>query len=125
MSSNIETMQLSELVFINVEYLEPYLNFIKENKKVFMAAQRNPQCMNTDSRFTSICKNILIPIYKRFDIPEKEHEYWISFYIKGMQSVINQWIRNECRETVEELIEIIIHCVRPYIPENQRNDVNS
>lgn len=120
MSSNIDNLPLTELVFINEKYLKPYLTFVKENKKVFMAAQRNPQCMNTDSRFASICENILIPVYKRFNIPEKEHEYWIGFYIRGMQSIINQWIQNECSETVEELMEIIIHCVRPYIPENKK-----
>ena len=29
--------------------------------------------------------------------------------VRGMHSIINQWIRNGCSETVEEFMEIIIH----------------
>lgn len=112
-ATDIESAQLSNLIFINIEYLKPYLEFMKANKKVYMAAQVNPQCMQTYTKFSKICENILIPIYRRFGVPEKEHEYWISFYIQGMRSIINKWIENDCRESVEEMIEIIINCVRP------------
>lgn len=121
MASKIENMPLSDLIFINKEYLLPYLNFIKTNKKIFKAAQRNPQCMEIGPRVLVVCKHILVPIYKRFNIPEKEHKYWISFYNQGLHSIINRWVQNECEETVEELIEIIVHCVRPYLPENKKD----
>lgn len=112
----IKNADIEDLIFINPEYLIPYLKFVQSNKRIFMAAGRNPRNMKVQDRFGAICKDILVPIYKRFNIPEKEHEYLIDFYIQGTHSIVDRWIHNDCRETAEELMDIIIRCVRPEIP---------
>ncbi len=123
MMLNIANAPLSDLVLINDSYLIPYLEFMKSNKKIFMAAQRNPHSMKTYTNFADICEKILIPIYKRFNIPENEHEYLIAFYFQGLKSVINHWIENDCKESVEEISKIIFNCVRPNLPNSAKEQL--
>lgn len=111
--SNIDTVSLDELVLINSGTLRPYLNFVKQNKSIFKAAFKNPSCMQTDKKYRDISEFILSPILKRFQVPEKEHSYWITFYINGSMAIINQWINGNFKDSVEEIETILLHCIRP------------
>ena len=111
--SKIENASLNELVFIKTEFLRPYLEFIKEHKNVLKAAYMNPACMQVEKQLINISKYVLIPIMKRFHVPEKEHTYWISFYIHGIMAVIQEWVNENCKDSIEALEKILIHCIRP------------
>lgn len=109
----IENAPLNELVFIKIEFLRPYLEFIKEHKNVLKAAHLNPACMQVEKQLINISKYVLITIMKRFNVPEKEHTYWISFYIHGIMAVIQEWVNGNCTDSIEALEKILIHCIRP------------
>lgn len=110
---NIHHAPLNELILINSEYLTPYLTFIKEHKAVYKAAFKNPVCMQAEAQFASISNHVLIPILNRFEIPEQFHAYWISFYIRGCMAIIQEWINRNCVEPIEEIVRILIACIRP------------
>lgn len=110
---NIEKSDLHDLMLINEQYLRPYLTFIQENKNVYRAAFRNPTSMQTHKHMDSMSKHVLMPIMKRFAIPETEQAYWIAFYIQGSMAIIKEWLDRNCSDSIEDIMRIMIACIRP------------
>lgn len=107
----INNSNLQDLNLVNHEYLYPYLNFIKNNKKIYEASFNNPKGMYSFDRYNYLKKYILIPILKRFNVSDKEIEYRVEFYINGIASIIKKWLSNDCEESVLDIEKIIIKCV--------------
>lgn len=105
--------KLKDLIFITSDYLYPYLNFVKENKKIFRAAFRNPDSVQSDIRLGELKRYVLEPILSRFRIPAEEQHYWISYYIHGTMAIIREWLLEDCRDSVEKIADIIEKCIRP------------
>ena len=118
--NGIEKSELKNLVLINDEYLTPYLSFVKEHRNVFAAAYRNPKCLGNDGHVKNISRYVLNPIMDRFQIPKEEQKYWTNFYIHGTMAIVNEWIIGGCKESIEDIAKIIIHCVRPHNAENNK-----
>lgn len=112
-SERIKTASLDELVLINNAYLIPYLNYVRENKSVFNAVFNNPKCLNAQLNFSMMKKHILIPILDRFNIPQNMQNYFITYYISGTVAIVREWLGGGCKETAEEIAQVIINCVRP------------
>lgn len=108
----INDSKLEDLFLIKSEFLTPYLNFIKENKNIFKASISNPDAMHATKRMSSLENYVLIPIMKRYEIPEEKIKYMLSFYIHGIIAIINEWLKNNCEDSVEIIENIIIECVR-------------
>lgn len=110
----INASKKEDLVLINEEYLKPYLEFIKDNKKVFTTAFKNPTVMKSQERYTSLEKYIFNPILDKYDIPSHKRKYLLNFYINGIMAIIKEWTINDCKDKIENIINIIIECVRPW-----------
>ncbi len=109
--SKMKDLPLESLNLVNENYLTPYLNFIKENKKIFKASFSNPKGMQCFYRYNSLEKNIFEPIMDRFNIPDNEKKYLISFFIQGIIAIIRTWVNGDCQDSVESIKRIIIKCV--------------
>ncbi len=107
----INSSSLEELKLIERKYLEPYLNFIKENKKIFKASFHNPTRMSAESKYIHLKKYILLPILERFNVPEKEKNYLLAFYVNGIIAIIKEWLDQDCKDSIEDIINIIIKYV--------------
>ena len=101
-----------DLIFINEEYLNPYLEFVKENKTIFKLAYKYPKILRVDETYNSLKINILNPTLDKFNIDQKKKEYMIDFYINGIMAIIKNWVTDDCVENKEFIIEIIKECVR-------------
>jgi len=110
--SQISERPLQELVLINKDFLEPYLNFVKAYKHVYRATYQNPKALQADDRFASMFKMVLKPIFTRFGIPETAHRYWLAYHIEGVSAIVKEWVKNDCTESVEDIVKIIEDCVR-------------
>ena len=108
----INESELDELYLIKSDYLIPYLNFIKENKNIFKTTFLNPNGMQASKRMISLEKYVIFPIMKRYEIPEEKIKYILSFYLHGIVAIIKEWVKNDCYETIEEIENIIIECVK-------------
>lgn len=108
---HIDDMQLKDLVFINKEYLQSYLQFIRDNKKVYRAAFRNPDGMQTHIKYKNFKNYILEPILKRFNVPDEMQKYYIAYYIDGIIAIVKEWIDDDCRDSIESIIDVIEKCV--------------
>lgn len=110
---NIPTASLNDLVLIRSEFIRPYLLFVQEHKTVYAAAYKNPNVMKTDRSFMGMSKHILKPILVRFRIPEAMQNYMIQFYVNGCAAIIREWLRKDCRDSVAEMEQVIMSCIRP------------
>lgn len=100
-----------ELNFISEKYLFPYFSYIKENKRIFSAVLSHPNAFNFDEIFQSLFTNIFDPILNRFDYPEDERKYVMMFYLNGLTAIVKEWLKDDCKKSIEEMYSIIQHCI--------------
>ena len=110
---NMGSRERKELVLVTREYLLPYLHFIRDNKKVYRAAFRNPGSMQAYARYGELKQHILGPILERFEIPAAHRPYYIAYYVEGIAAIIKEWLRQDCGDEGEMITDIIESCARP------------
>lgn len=113
---NVETRPISdysreEMVFIDPQYLRPYLTYIKENRKIFATAVKHLGTMNFEDVYGDMLKYVFDPILEKFSFPVTHREYVMKFYLTGITAIVMEWLENDCCETYETMIEIITECV--------------
>ena len=109
--SDIHNCPKQELMLITPDRLYPYLNFIKDNRQLYRAAIEHPQIFQVDKTYSKMFVNIFNPILERFSVPEEERHYRIIFYLKGISGIIEEWIKNDCKDSVEKMITVIQNCI--------------
>lgn len=117
----IKSCPNEELILISPEYLTPYLNYIKENKVIHQVAVKYPLIMNSNEKFFALNQNIFKPIFDRFGIDEKTEHYMIAYYLNGITAIINEWIKNDCKDEISYIENIIINCVIPKMVTSYEN----
>ena len=110
---SLHTQKLNDLVLVTREYLIPYLQFVRDNQKIYRAAFRNPISMESYARYRHLKKYILHPILDRFGVPEDVHSYYIAYYIEGIAAIIKEWLNRDCADNIDRIACIIEKCVHP------------
>ena len=110
-TSRFANCDLQELNYINEKYLYPYLLFIKENKRVFFAVLSQPITFDSNIIFQRLFDNIFNPILDRFHYPRDEQNYVMMFYINGITAIITEWLKDDCKKSIEEISNIIHYCI--------------
>jgi AcrR family transcriptional regulator len=111
LAKKLEQGSREDLIFVTHDYLEPYLTFIKENKRIFKLAIKQFHVMNMDNVYERLFKYVFEPIPIRFHIPEAERAYVIKFYLTGVFAVVMEWLDRDCEQDTETIIRIICDCV--------------
>ena len=106
----IKDSKLEDLLLITPEYLLPYLEFLKENKAIYKIAYSQPNVFKEQYVVNHLHKNIFEPILNRFLVPKNEQKYIISFYLSGMGALMIEWIKNDCKEDIQTIINILMKC---------------
>ena len=102
---------LQELNFINEKYLYPYLSFIKENQRLFLAVLLHPATFDSNAIFQRLFENIFSPILDRFHYPRDEQHYVMMFYLNGITAIILEWLKDGCQKSIEKISSIIGYCI--------------
>ena len=100
-----------DLIFIKKKYLNPYLNYILENKKVFELMMKKQELFQTKRTLNLLYKNIFQPILNRFSVEKENQEYIFSYFFGGVLSIIFKWIEKEYKTDVDKISDLIINCV--------------
>lgn len=116
----MDSREREDLVLVTREYLLPYLRFIRDNKKVYRAAFRNPGSMQAHTRYGELKQQLLGPILERFEIPTAHRPYYMAYYVEGIIAIVKEWLRQDCADEVEMIAGIIESCVRPRDGSSQR-----
>lgn len=115
----IKTCSQDELILITPKYLTPYLNCIKDNKLIYQVAVKHALIMKSLEKFNHLNKYIFQPIFQRFNIDAKSANYYINYYLHGVDAVINEWIKDNCKDEIKYIEDLIIKCIRPNITQNK------
>ncbi len=110
-SENVNTQKPEDLVFIKKEFIVPYLEFVKKNKKVMKIAHSKPLLFNNEKIYNNIKKEICLPAVNKHHVPKDEQSYLIEFYTKGVSSIVNLWLNNECVDPIDNIVNVILKCV--------------
>ncbi len=112
--NKIKEAENKDLIFIKPEYILPYLNYIKDNILVYQISVKYPIKMKSVEKYNLLNKEILFPIYKKFNIKEKQNGYISAYYINGISAIVQEWIKNGCIDDVNDICNIIIKCVNHF-----------
>ena len=102
---------LRELNFINDNYLHPYLSFIQENQRLFLAVLSHPETFDFNAIFQRLFDGIFHPILERFRYPREEQRYVMMFYLNGITAIITEWLKDGCEKSIETVASIICCCI--------------
>ena len=112
----IQTRPLEELRLITPEYLTPYLNFIKEHRRIFRTSVEHSSVLGMDDAYIALNRHVFTPILDRFYIPPSKQQYIMQFYINGLMGVINEWLKEDCKDSVEHIISVMQICIPHHQP---------
>lgn len=112
-NANIKTGDLQELIFITPEYLKPYFEFVRENKRLFKVILLRPSTLNAEKTFGKLFCDIFSPILDRFQYADDSKLYVISFYISGLIAIVSEWVKRDCMDSADKIIGICMRCVMP------------
>lgn len=102
---------LNELNFITEKYLFPFLQYFRENKRIFKTMLSNSVSFDLDGIYDRLFKYVFDPVLDRFNYPEKDRHYVMRFYLTGICAVVMKWIEDDCEKTDEEMADIISSCI--------------
>lgn len=108
---NINQATKEDVNFITPEYLTPYLQFVKENKKVFKTIHSNAKLFGVEKTFSKMYKEIFEPALRKFNISKNDEQYIFEFFTQGILSIIMKWISLDCQDEIEHIQNIILNCV--------------
>lgn len=109
--SNMNSKSNDELLLITPSYLKPYLKYIKENKALHSSGVLKNAYMKPNEKFEKMAKHIFYPIMERLKVEENKRDYILAYYTHGVIAIVEQWLKNDCKESIDEICDIIINCV--------------
>ena len=110
-TDKFQDCDLQDLVFINKRYLEPYLSFVRDHQRLFLAAMSHPVTFQFDAAFTRLSDRVFDPIMDRFHYPDSSRKYAMLFYLHGITALVTQWVRDGCRKSIDEIVLILHQCI--------------
>ena len=93
--SKIADCPLDELYLITPEYLIPYLNFIKDNRRLFGTGLENSAILSLDKSYEGLLQHVITPILERYGVPKEQRNYVLTFNIQGIMAIISLWLKGE------------------------------
>lgn len=110
-TAKLNTCPMEELFLVTPEYLTPYLNYVKEHRRLFCTATKNAQVLGLSDAYNLMFRHVFTPILNRFRVPEQDRAYIMAFYIRGLMAIITEWVKDDCADSEEHIISVIHRCV--------------
>lgn len=109
--SKIQECPLDELYLVTPTFLNPYLEYIAQNKRLFRTALKNSGSFGLDKTYSQMMEHVFIPILERFGIEKSDWNYILTFYIHGLMAIISEWLKNDCSDSISHVSNIMEQCV--------------
>ena len=119
--SQIENRPLEELYLITTEYLTPYLNYIKKHRRIFRTTIEQASVLGMNDAYLSLNRHVFVPILNRYHVPPSNQKYMMPFYMNGLMGIVNEWLKEDCEDSIERIISVIQVCIPSHkFEESQR-----
>ena len=109
MRDYFESGQLFE-DFISEKYLIIYLNYIKDNAKLYKTFLNISFKEEKNDFFEKLISKVSYPVSLNFDKNSQisDVKYFTRFYINGIKGIVDLWMKNNFEEPTEKIAELII-----------------
>jgi len=97
------SLNKDELFLIDDSYLIPYLNFIKDNKKIYKLIQNKPFIFKKQETFQKLYNELFSIILDKYGVPSDEKEYVFAFFSFGLVAIIQKWIEKDCSDDIKKI----------------------
>lgn len=99
--------------YITKEYLLPYLKLIKQNKIIYETYAKLHLSLNDSNYFEQLISKLSLPVSRinQKNVDETKIRYITKFYLAGINEIIKSWIKNNFKESEEEICDIITSLV--------------
>lgn len=112
--SNMKNLTTEDLNFVSPKYLIPYLQYVEKHKRLFKIYANNSFLFQSDETEDQMIEDIFVPILAKHGVEDKKLVcYMQKYFLKGINAIINEWIKNDCEDDILFICEIIIFCIRP------------
>lgn len=109
---DLNNAKKEDLYFFTDKYLNPYLEYIKENKRTYKVAINHVIIFQSAEKYQEMFVRVFSPVLEKFNVPQERRNYMMMYYLNGIQAVINEWVKNDCKTPNDDIIEIIQTCVK-------------
>lgn len=110
----IQNCRLEELYLVTPEYLMPYLAYVKENRRIFQAIIAQASILQMDDAYQKLNTHVLTPILNGYQVPMNARKYMMQFFMNGLIAIINEWIKDDCKDSIEHIVSVIQLCIRKF-----------
>lgn len=100
-----------DIYLVTPKYVVPYLEFIKENKILFETTVRHRLLFGLDHVYERMFVYVFDPIMEKIGIAEQKRRYTTLFYVNGLSAIVTEWLKNNCRESIEEITAIMCNII--------------
>lgn len=100
-----------ELELVTPEYLVPYLQFVRDRRRLFRVALDHPDSLRAERTYGRMYESIFQVILGRLGVPEHDRGYLMAFYVEGIMAIIERWLQADCADSVEHVVSVIQICV--------------
>lgn len=101
----------AELNFMTPEYLTPFLSYIREHRRLFRTVLDNADVLQLNRTYEKMFRQVFIPVLQRYQVQEEDWHYMMTFYVRGLMAIVSEWLRDDCRESIEKIVGIMRRCV--------------
>ena len=102
-----DKLNKDDLFLISDKYIIPYLNLIRENKKIYKLIHSKPLLFNNKKAFNHLYKSLFEIILDKYGVVDEEKEYVFTYFSSGVLAIIDKWIEKDCMDDVYKISEII------------------
>lgn len=108
---DIKTFSIDRLNFIKPEFITPWLLFIKENKQLYKTIIKRYYTLNMNEKYLTLLEQLVFPVLERYGVDDENKMYVFLFYIEGINAIVKEWIKQDCKKDIAEIEKIILNCV--------------
>ena len=113
-----DTSKLYGAFFITVEYIMPFLNFIRNHQSFYRACLNKRNSFPIEAGFEPLWNRAVIPNALQKGITsEEEMMYYFVFYQAGITMCLKRWVDHGCQEPPEQICRYFMNCLPNLIPE--------
>lgn len=93
------------------KFLDTYLKFIEEHKRLFRVFLENINLFDGHGILTQMESDIQDISKTKSPHEEKLSRYKLLFTASGITSIVSFWLKSGCKESRDELADIILECI--------------
>lgn len=108
---SIKITSKADAFLLTDQYLIPYLDFVKKNKRVLKLINQKPQLFQTKKNYQHMYDKIFYPAISQFENQNNDRIYKLEFFTGGVSAIIHKWIALDCVTEISEVVQIIKNCI--------------